>query len=191
MRAPRELTLAPGVESGTQVDMTDSVVSRARARLVELKREASRLEAFLETYDQLSKDLSRAETPLLAAMPTKALVTPPMAFFGGEVPEAALVAQERAARRMRLPRHRQQTSQVYVAAREVLDEAGRPVALKDLLSAIQAKGVHIGGSEPRSNLSARLGQSPYFVSIPNVGWWFKDRPVPKEEAASPEPGEAV
>ncbi len=81
----------------------------------------------------------------------------------------------------------QKTVQV---VRTILNERGKPVMIRDLLNAVQAQGIEVGGKKPASTLSARLSNANgEFKSHHSVGWWFADRPLPqggdKDEAALP------
>ena len=62
------------------------------------------------------------------------------------------------------------------AVREILAQRRVPVKLSDLLKDVVKRGVEVGGKNPTSTLAARLSNSPEFMSIPGVGWWFTDRP---------------
>jgi hypothetical protein len=59
------------------------------------------------------------------------------------------------------------------ASDAVLREAGNPVPLYKLTDAIEARGVHLGGTHPSRRLSAILGASPKFIST-REGWTTAD-----------------
>ena len=66
------------------------------------------------------------------------------------------------------------------AVRATLEERGEPLTIGDLLDAVRARGVEIGGKTPTSTLSARLSPSHEFRSYRGIGWWFADKPLPSK-----------
>ncbi|ULK95644.1 hypothetical protein ACSHT2_25560 [Bradyrhizobium sp. PUT101] len=65
-------------------------------------------------------------------------------------------------------------------AEGMIQSAGRPVPLGTIFNELDKKGITFKSKEPRSTLSAVLGQSGRLVSIKGVGWWIKDKPLPAE-----------
>lgn len=63
---------------------------------------------------------------------------------------------------------------------KIIDARNTPVPLGELFEQLAAMGIVFKSKEPKSTLSAVLGQSGRLRSIRGVGWWFKDRPLPDE-----------
>lgn len=62
------------------------------------------------------------------------------------------------------------------AVREALSEASDPRNRTDLLSDLVAKGIIVGGTDPRNTLSARLSRmSSDVVNVKGKGYWLKAR----------------
>lgn len=55
-------------------------------------------------------------------------------------------------------------------AEAVLKGRTEPYKTSDILSAIEAEGIAIGGNSPVSNLSAMLSRSPVFIAHGRTGW---------------------
>jgi hypothetical protein len=62
---------------------------------------------------------------------------------------------------------------------KMIREAGKPIPLGDLFDRLAAKGIKFQSKEPKSTLSAVLGQSGKLASHKGIGWWLKDEPLPK------------
>ena len=56
------------------------------------------------------------------------------------------------------------------AAREVLAGVTEPMPTRDVLAALQARGITVGGAAPHSTLSALLSKSPHFTAHGRSGW---------------------
>ena len=77
------------------------------------------------------------------------------------------------------------------AAREVLAGATAPMPTRDVLAALQLRGVTVGGAAPHSSLSALLSKSPHFTAHGRSGWTLaiddSEQPVGEDApAVSPE-----
>ena len=75
------------------------------------------------------------------------------------------------------------TLQTYDAVRDILRENGAPMRPAVLLREVLRRGVEVSGKRPASTLSARLSNASEFQSVPGLGWWFADEPVPDNEGA--------
>ena len=64
------------------------------------------------------------------------------------------------------------------AVRSHLEECGTPVRLRELLAEMRRRDIPVDGKNPAATLAARLSNAKEFRSVPNLGWWFKDKPVP-------------
>jgi hypothetical protein len=68
---------------------------------------------------------------------------------------------------------------------DILRQTGRPWRTRELLAELERRGVAVGGLDPASNLSNRLGQCPDKVRSHNILGWhlaeWPDFPVPDEE----------
>ena len=78
------------------------------------------------------------------------------------------------------------------AVRALLEERGAPVRLRELLSEMSRRGIPVGGKNEVATLAARLSNADEFRSVPDMGWWFTEKPIPEErsifeeaESASP------
>ena len=65
---------------------------------------------------------------------------------------------------------------------EILSALGRPVKTAELLELLIERGVAIAGKNPLGTLSARLSNSNEFRSLGPIGWWFRDKPVPRRSS---------
>lgn len=70
------------------------------------------------------------------------------------------------------------------AAMEILATKREPMKLGALYDALCAKGVAIGGKEPRNNLGAKLSADRRLQTYPGIGWWFANEAIPGIDAAS-------
>ena len=137
----------------------EAIISAARSQLAELDTKRDKLLKIIDLAESLDAT-------------TEPVVT--MAKQG----------QERA------PRVRQPSSitvQTREAVRAHLEERGAPVRLRDLLSEVLRQGIPVGGKNDTATLAARLSNADEFRSIPNMGWWFTDKPVPGSLSAFEEP----
>jgi hypothetical protein len=105
------------------------------------------------------------------------------ALAGLSVPTVTPSATTKAAR-TRLPQHRKavRSAGTMAATRDAVAKAlrnvGEPMQTRDLLSAITAAGVEVGGKDHVATLSARLSNSDEFELHRGHGWWFTGEAVP-------------
>jgi hypothetical protein len=72
------------------------------------------------------------------------------------------------------PPKRWSSAEIVHAAMEVLAERKRPMKLAELFDAVVAKGVEIGGKNPRNNFGAMLSADKSRLTTGPDGWYFKD-----------------
>jgi hypothetical protein len=59
-------------------------------------------------------------------------------------------------------------------ARKLLNGRGDPTKTSEIFSFLSQMGIEIGGTDPKSNLSAMLSTHPDFVSHGRTGWTLKE-----------------
>lgn len=74
------------------------------------------------------------------------------------------------------------TARSKAESEKIIRELNRPVPLSELFEKVTARGVKIGGKNPKWVLSSNLGQAPTLISTPD-GWWLKDEPLPEKKAS--------
>jgi hypothetical protein len=116
----------------------------ARERLAALEAERDEILAFLRTYERLA--VSAAPAPA----PSEAEAIP---FLSAKRWSSAAIVD---------------------VAMKVLEERRRPMKLRELFDAVIARGVHIGGKNPRNNFGAMLSADKTRLTTGREGWYFKD-----------------
>lgn len=76
-------------------------------------------------------------------------------------------------------------AQTEMATVDILKETGQPIRLGDLVAAVQARGVTIGGKNPVATLRARLEHASSIQTDRRRGVWLSDRPWPPEASDTP------
>ncbi len=76
-------------------------------------------------------------------------------------------------------------AQTEMATVDILKETGQPIRLGDLVAAVQARGVTIGGKNPVATLRARLEHAASIQTDRRRGVWLSDRPWPPEASDTP------
>lgn len=125
-----------------------NIIQQAQAKREQLQRELSRIEAFLATAFELQQEFGR---------PT-----------GQAVSDAAKA--DAPARRMRSAATGS-GSETLQAVIDILNARGEPMATRELLPLVQAKGIEVGGKSPLATLSARIS-SKGPIAVKNGKWWF-------------------
>lgn len=59
-------------------------------------------------------------------------------------------------------------------ALEAIREAGKPLSTRELLDALAARGIDVGGKDPASTLSARLSRAANLENVRPYGWRPKE-----------------
>ena len=75
------------------------------------------------------------------------------------------------------------------ASEAILRERGEPMLGVDLMSALPAKGIIVGGKNRRINFTSAISKSGKFRSVRKDGnyfWWFKDEPLPADWQEAPD-----
>ena len=70
------------------------------------------------------------------------------------------------------------------AVANILSMSDRPMDRSSLLQALVAANIDVGGEDPKNTLSARLSRMDNVVNVKGLGYWPKDRPLPKDDIAS-------
>jgi hypothetical protein len=144
--------------SGSLLAMSnDPILLKALEKIEAATAEVRSLENFIAKYRELQSGVSA-----------------PPACDEGPVAKPATVA---AANCKPWP-----TDKILLEVGAVLKAQG-PMQLKSLHQALTARGVIIGGKEPRNNLCAKLSANGSgFESSKSHGWWFEGLPLPSEVA---------
>jgi hypothetical protein len=89
-----------------------------------------------------------------------------------------------------IDRKRRETSPMRTAAlneaRKIVRGREEPTKTAVIFSALSARNIEIGGSDPQSNLSAMLSNHPDFVSHGRVGWTLKENEPSSDIAVGPD-----
>lgn len=125
-------------------------------------------QAALDLAAKLRADLQEIESFIkvhqrLSAAATKPTPQPP-------VIQSPVVAKQAESAQQTKPTP---VADILQAAREILRAKGKPMLVGDLYDALAAKGVVIGGKNPRNNLGAKLAGAADLKTRRGVGWFFK------------------
>lgn len=93
--------------------------------------------------------------------------------------QAAEAAEDHEASRQRATKR----DQILAGAEEVLRLFGA-LEIPDLLSALKANGIEVGGANEATNLSSYLSKSPRFKAVRGIGWVLAERAA--ENKTSPD-----
>lgn len=75
------------------------------------------------------------------------------------------------------------------AAELELHARGIPMTGADIMAALPARGVTVGGADPVVNFTSSMSKSGKFQSVRRNGkyyWWFKDEPLPEDWQEAPD-----
>jgi hypothetical protein len=65
------------------------------------------------------------------------------------------------------------------AVRDVLLDAKRPMRRGEIVSALEARGVPLGGKDKNKNVGTIIWRHPQqFISLERLGYWLRDVPLP-------------
>lgn len=143
-----------------------NILLQAQAKREALQRELARIEAFLATAYELQQE------------------------FGRPVPHGVSDSVKADA-----PIKRQQSaatgsgSETLKAVIDILRSRGEPMATRDLLPLVQAKGIEVGGKSPLATLSARIS-SKGPIAVKDGKWWFVSEDTGSSDVKASE-GEAA
>lgn len=130
-----------------------NIIQQAQAKRESLQRELARIEAFLATAYELQQEMDQSGRP---------------------DPVSDAVKADAPIQKLRAP-NSGSGSATLQAVVEVLKEQGRPLAIRELLPLVLAKGIEVGGKSPLATLSARISQKGV-VEVREGQWWFIDDP---------------
>ena len=65
------------------------------------------------------------------------------------------------------------------ALRDILMEASRPLQRKEVLNALTARGIVVGGTKELNTLGTRLHRTDWVVNLKGFGYWLKARDFPE------------
>lgn len=121
------------------------VIEKARKRLIEIEKERKRLEDFIALYDQLGSD--------------------------SEISRPEIQPAKRTAK----PKNRgSRPAEIIRFAKVAIKESGVPMTRTQLVSALESKGLTIGGTDKSKNMGTILWRSGVFDNIEGHGYWPKD-----------------
>jgi hypothetical protein len=126
----------------------DPIIEAAKRDLAQLDAKRAELRAFIARYEEYRSALSEIG-PSSSCSTTEALV-------------------ERALRRSA------PADQVMSAVHDILACRGDALTLTAIFNALVERGVTIGGSNPKQNLSQKLSAHPKLKSYGKRGWYFAD-----------------
>lgn len=150
------------------MDPTDPIRADALARRDAALAEAKRWDDFIRLYDELQQGKRPAHDARYSAR--RRDVARPHRTSQGAVGARVLETETH--------------------ARRIIEEKGRPVPTKEMLSEMAAVGFSVGGQNPLSTLTTRLNRAPSLEHIRNLGWRIKVMPNQEEGAeGSPSPKE--
>lgn len=147
------------------------ILETARKQAEEIDRDMATLDSLLGKYSLTLADAEAMATGVTMNTHVKPATAP---SYGGA---AAVSETERD-----IVRHQYNgsvTKASVVESEKMIRKAGKPIPLADLFDKLAAKGIQFQSKEPKSTLSAVLGQSGKLTSYKGLGWWLKDEPLPK------------
>lgn len=134
--------------------MTDIAYENAVKRQAELKKELAEVEDFLRLYQRFSGGTEGGQNALTKSVEPNdsATVSPP-------------------------PTKRGLTKrQLRKNAREIILENGRPMTRGQLVEALEARGLPVGGANPSKNMGTMMWRlRDYFVNLEGFGYWPIDK----------------
>jgi hypothetical protein len=143
--------------------MPDSILSEAIAKRDAAAAEVQRWSDFIAMYRELTGQQAQDDVSHVAPRPALPKREPVAATTG------ALAETEG-------------------AAIEVIKAAGRAIPTREMLEALRARGVEVGGKDPASTLSARLSRASALENVRPYGWRLKkladDNSPTKEESSA-------
>ena len=122
------------------------LVEKARNRLAEIEKEASRLRVFLSVAGELGDS------------PAEEVATENYRIESGEQEDSASPAE------------------IVAHTRRFIEEKGRPLGRGALVKAMRSGGVKLPGKDPAKNVGTVIWRSKQFDNIAGYGYWPKDKP---------------
>jgi Tfp pilus assembly protein FimV len=150
-----------------QRDELAAKINAAQAQIEEWKREAARADRFIQDWHAFAGHV----------------VAP-----AGDIPPHSSVADTPSSNSTsKRTKGNSDKDAVARAAREVIEQAGKPVARAELLARIRERGLTIEGSPPETVLSTmlwRMKDDVKLVHIKGLGYWLADHPSETAGSAS-------
>jgi hypothetical protein len=140
-------------------------MNQAEADLIRLKQEADELRAKLAANEQKQGELTAYLKLLKVYGPA-----PSMGDLDEPIEKDTALphAEVKTPVTKRTPYGRM--VEIVQTCADILRETGRPWRTRDLLKELKARGLPVGGNDPMSNLSGRLGRSQQFRTHKTLGW---------------------
>jgi hypothetical protein len=78
-----------------------------------------------------------------------------------------------------IPRKELSPREIASAVRDVLLDAKRPMRRGEIVTALEARGVPLGGKDKNKNVGTIIWRHPQqFISLERLGYWLRDVPLP-------------
>ncbi len=129
------------------------VIEKARTKLAQLEAEAARIRDFIAVYEALAVNDS---------------------VDIGDSVEAEMIS---AKGKVTGKKTGDRAEKIVKMAKIVLRERQRPMTRSELVQALEARGLVIGGSDKNKNMGTVLWRSKEFTNIEGEGYWPKDVPT--------------
>jgi len=152
-----------------QGDEAMDIILKAQERREQLKAELARLETFLATAYELEQELSGKPASLKTATPAEKADAP--------------------ARRRVMARSGTGAETVRAVV-EILADRGQPMATRELLPLVLARGIEVGGKDAVATLSARISKKGA-VELVNGKWWLIQSDTESSSATADDNEEAA
>lgn len=136
----------------------DHILTEAIAKRDAALADAERWSQFVAMYSEISGVQTTARASAPATKPSGTIRERPQSTRGG-----ALAATEK-------------------VAIDALRAAGKPLQTRDLLVALEAAGVEVGGKDPASTLSARLSRADGLENVRPYGWRIREHAASSSDA---------
>jgi len=171
--------------------MSDMVKEMAAKRAAALEAK-KRADEAAKAADEAAEEAARAVAEMEADMAEMARIASKYGLSGSqatasakapakaEQPRPGLLVKRKPVNGAALGNPNSMTARSRIESAKVIRELGRPVPTGELHAKIAARGVKIGGKNPSWALSATLGRTPGFESVPDRGWWLRELGTPPE-----------
>ena len=134
-------------------------------KVEDLRAERKRLEERIGAIERVLEEYDAWERRAASLFPAKDEVPPES--------ERSVEAKDEVVTNARKPTPMPEFT---AAVFDVLTTAEHPMVRTQVLEALEARGIVVGGAEARNTLSARLNRMEGITKITGRGFWRKDRP---------------